>query len=471
MNFAVNYYRLILPITLEVETRRNYLASELAQRFIDECIPAELLEACPKTKYIKRWHETLWLQAQDKDESLSQRAIATTALRCYVSWRLEATAKVIVNRYQSLKPEDINLDTVRNSLLEDINLKHQYILKKSDNSKHRKLVKISQNEPASVKSQKQAQAYQPLSFEILETWNPKLESASSLDSWVRRKALSAKIMKPLGIDRHTSWYRLCKVSQRYRKLFYDHEQQHIKIFQQIYDSELHKHRSNLRDSYPNPTADQWSRMRDLLAVALNRSDLEVSQVENCLSELANDIRRLYFDIPPRRALLTAAVEPKVDHNIELAVTEAIGELGGVKTIIQKAVQEVFLLHEQNISAKLQKQNINFQELICLYYCQGLNQTEIAHQIGGRHQSSCSRLFDPKGCLSRTNVQCIDMVVALALKDFYVSDDPDSIMELRACIEEFFYEELESARKLLSSRKTAEKCRKNTYFQFVCSLYS
>ncbi|AFY37948.1 hypothetical protein Lepto7376_1612 [[Leptolyngbya] sp. PCC 7376] len=472
MNFAVNYYRLTLPIVLKAERQCNYLVSKPVELFINEHAPAELSEVCPKKKYIDRWNEKLWLQAQDKDKSLSQRAIAVTALRCYVSLCLDKTAKFIFKKYRSIRPENINLDEVRNLLLRDTDIECLYLLETSSNYRRNKMQKMSRDERGFSETSSNAVEYLPLSFEVLETWNPNLESAFSLNNWTTQKALDSNIMKQLGIDRHTPWYRLMKIAQRRLKLFSDYDKKYIKAFQQVYQLDLDQNRKSYNSPYPDPTQKQLANVSELLKIELKfvSAEWDIKAVQSYLRELADEIRRLYFDMPTNRQLLLEVPAVEIDHDLERAVLDALDKLGEEINIIQQAVQKVFSQHQKSVQSSLERHNINFQKIIYLYYCVGLSQSEIARQIN-RDQSQVSRLLNPKKYLKQTYVECIDMVIGSVMQDFYFSDDPNIVEDLERYIREIFSNDFEKARKLISSRSKRGKNVESVYFQAICSLYS
>ncbi len=475
MSFAANYSRLTLPIASDVQKQCRYQKSESAQSFITEYAPAELLEACPKTNHVDAWNKKLWRQALADENSMLQRVIAVTALRCYLSNCLEETAKLIFSEYKnkSVRAEQITLNEVRTLLLGDIQIEHQYVLEPSENPKRRRLLNINQSGQNGSVIPVEVTQYFPLSFEVLATWNPDLESILSLRNWAKRKALDVKIMKQLGIDRCTPWYRLNKISQRYLKQFDEYETKYIKIFQQVYQADLHRNRRSNNSRLPEPTQEQLTKIQKLLKIELGISEIETDKVKNDLLNLADDIRRLYLGVPSRRTFsLLEQQLLETNHELELAVEDTLDELGGVACIIQCAVRKIFGRHQESVPSNLERHDINFQEIIYLYYCVGLSQADIARQID-RDQSQVSRLLKPRKYLELTYVECINMVVGSVMRNqgIYFDGDPDTVMELRLYISERFSGDFGQASKLISSRSTQVNKVESAYFQAIYSLYA
>lgn len=407
-----------------------------AKQFIEQSAPNTLWQARHNKAEINEWHLLLWLRSQNTQLNDRQRIIATTCLRCYVSWCLDKVAKQVFRYYQDKQlPQPIQLEEIRQQFLGDANINLEVTLHDPDNSSRRIFQELTSSGGLRTYT-----VYKPLSFTILETWEPMRELAHSLENWVYRKATSANVMKQLGIDRRTPWHRLCYSPKRKIKALASFHQAYVAVFQQVYLPELQNHRRSPRGKYPQPTQNQLARMEEILRTTHNIQDLSPEKVYDMLVEIAKQLRdqdtnpELIYQSLQENNSSSDDLTPDTIHEL----LQIISELGGEAEIVKNAACETFRLHKQLLHRRLIKHNVSFEDICHLYYGQGMNQTAIAKKLDC-DQATISRILNRKLCLENTVIQYIDTIMKSARNNIFFGDELDEIAELEEYIREEIFQ--------------------------------
>ena len=431
------------------------LASEFFQAEFPELIgPAARSHPSPQQHRSMQISLHAQFRTQASLADLQSLTKAGLCLRCYVSYAILKTCKHLASlfwgtgqfTYRDLLPYVLN-DDGRQQIVFDHEGQKQLVLDRNGES--------------------QQTAYPIFTVEVLRKFNPKAQSASSLDTWVYYQTRQNKDLKDFLAERGLSilsdWAILNRFGSHKLDQLAPRDRHLIEAFLAVYRRDRRKQSQNRHRKCPDPTPNQLQEMQQQLQEkGVTIHSPQALQQE--LKQLAQLLRQ--HAIWSSHGMPQASSLEEVD--LRYGIPKELSDPNSINNLDQIAQQELSQFCRQQLTvcldfgiAKGIREHIHnlsqrpryavfapkVIDILKLVYCQGQSQSEIATQLGMANQSQVSRVLNPTTLLNRVRYWTVTQffqILSVKVSNLNlatISTDPDYLNTLMQHIEAFFDAEI------------------------------
>ncbi len=316
--------------------------------------------------------------------------------------------------------------------------------------------------------------YRPVSFQILDTFDPK---SSSLTNWtirqVRQHSEVKRFLLEQGIYLITPWALLNDTKpDRLRKLLRETNRTELEItqacelliaYRAIYLPDRLKSRT--RKTCPSPTSEQLTRIADLLTPTRSPETV-LTQLQTLAQQLREDrlsgkvgiqsqksIDDPTFQLPPESEIIPEPEDQNNDRNTFLNQYR-----NSFTTVLQTSIIKV--IHDR--TTKTPKKAQQFLIALQSYYCQQIAMGDIAEIINVRGQDVVSRLMRLKDLRSDIRYHMLSQLKTAVLNQVTHWRTPEELQQADRILDNALDEQLETLMQEESQRdKTPQGLKKES----------
>ncbi len=393
------------------------------------------------------------LQILLKQELGHYSMIAALCLRCYVSGIILFVCQNIVRRYK--QRYGIQLVEIASILLTDDGTLNLDIKRVDD--------KLSIHTP-NVQHKHQNDRFQPLSYKVLEKFDPQQSTLSHWTTRITRQSPELRdfLKKEYNILLISHWALLNSTTPKALKgiltRYFNFSETHpqplnealsvLSVYRSVYLSSYQNRRKAL---CPDPTRQQYWQMTELLTDDFFRSCLKNLDLPTDNPKLANDvILNAKIDYIQERVFQIAMIlrnhRLKIYPAIEVATSSQSDsdDSEAFAPFLKKAIRSI-IQNRLNNSHIPQKNRDNFLTILHLTYVENKTQEEIANTLGLTDQTNVAKLLNMTkltsglACHMLTHLKNDVPTIAVACQN------PDQLLKVQTSIADY-------AQKIMSEDK-------------------